>query len=68
MSIKEQVIQALDSMTEDEQRRVLEYTFALREIGVPGEVLVAHIDDFQFAPGEVDLMMKAIEEECERID
>ncbi|MCC7449148.1 MAG: hypothetical protein IT324_17145 [Anaerolineae bacterium] len=36
--------------------------------GTPGEVLLAHMDDFVFAPGAVDEMMKAIEEGCEQID
>jgi len=36
--------------------------------GTPGDVLLAHMDDFVFAPGAVDEMMKAIEEGCEQID
>jgi len=37
-------------------------------LGTPGEVLLTHIDIFQFEPSAVDEMMKAIDGECGKID
>ncbi|MBN2305406.1 MAG: hypothetical protein JXQ72_13050 [Anaerolineae bacterium] len=71
VSLKDQIVQTLDDMTLDQLRRVLAYTQQMKSNlppGTPGEVLLAHMDSFQFEPGDLEEMTQAIEEGCERID
>jgi|tagenome__1003787_1003787.scaffolds.fasta_scaffold17799021_2 hypothetical protein len=69
-SLKEEIIDQVDKLTPEQQQALLDYAQRLQSLpaGTPGEVLLEHMNDFDFAPGEVDEMMRAIEEGCERID
>ncbi len=71
-SVKEQIIHELDRLTPEQQEQLLDIARRLQKSGLPegtpGGVLLAHMDQFQFAPGAVDAMMKIIEEGSERID
>jgi hypothetical protein len=69
-SLKDQIVYQLDSLTPEQQLKLLEYALRLQALpsGTPGEVLLEHMKDFDFAPGEADEMMRAIEDGCERID
>lgn len=71
-SIKEQLLHELDKLTPQQQQHLLDVARRLQTsslpAGTPGEVLLSHMDDFQFAPGAVDDMMRVIDEGCERID
>lgn len=71
-SLRDQIIRELDRLTVDQQKQWLDnrassaaYVFAP---GTPGEMLLAHMDKFEFAAGAVDEMMRAIDEGCEGID
>ena len=70
MSLKEQIIHELDKLTPVQQKRLLNEAKRLLKStlpdGTPGEVLLAHMDKFEFAPGAVDEMMRFIEEDCEK--
>ncbi len=70
LSVKEQLVREVDRLSPEQQQALLDYAQRLQNLlaGTPGEVLLEHINDFDFAPGEVDDMMRAIEEGCERID
>lgn len=70
LSIKDQIVQEVDALASQQQEQLLQYAKRLNKtvLGTPGEVLLTHIDIFQFEPSAVDEMMKAIDEECEKID
>ena len=70
LSVREQIAQQLDKLTPEQQQALLDYALRLQAMpaGTSGEVLLAHIHDFNFEPGEVDQMMSAIEDAFERID
>ncbi len=70
LSLKEQLAQQVDSLTTEQQQELLDYARRLQTLptGTSGEMLLEHMKDFDFEPGEVDSMMQAIEETCERID
>ncbi len=69
-SVKEQIVRQLDKLTSEQQEALLDYARRLQTMpaGTPGSVLLEHMKDFVFEPGEVDEMMRAIEESCERIN
>lgn len=71
-SLREQLIEEVDSLTPDQQAHLLAVARHLRKStlppGTPGETLLANMTHFTFAPGAVDEMMQAIEAGCERID
>ena len=71
-TVKEQIIDELDRLTPSQQAHLLGVARQLQRTplppGTPGEVLIEHMDRFTFAPGALDEMMRAIEEDCERID
>jgi hypothetical protein len=69
-SVREAILQQLDTLTPEQQRSLLDYARSLQTIpaGTPGQVLLEHMQEFKFEPGEVDDMMRAIDEACERID
>ncbi len=69
VSVKEQIIHELDNLTPEQQQRVLDLAKELQgalPLGTPGEVLLAHMDSFQFEPGDLEEMAQAIEESYER--
>ena len=69
MTIKEEIIEQLDSLPVESQQRVLNFARSLTTTlpeGTPGEELLKFVG---MIPGEdLDLMAKAIEENCEQID
>jgi hypothetical protein len=72
VSLKSQIIHELDRLTAAQQEQLLDIARRLQQSplppGTPGDVLLAHINEFEFAPGAVDEMMRIIVEGCERID
>lgn len=64
MSIKEQVMQALDNMTEDEQKQVLELVQSIKQNslppGTPGEVLIELAHQLDFSAQDIAEMNEAI--------
>lgn len=72
LNLKEQIMEGVERLSLDQQERVLELVHELRASaplqGTAGSVLLASLDQLQFEAGEVDSMMKAIEEDCERVD
>lgn len=73
--IKEQIFQEVEKLTLQQQEQLLRVVRLLRQpampampLGTPGEALLADMDRYQFEPGELDEMLKVIEEETERID
>ncbi|MBN1284240.1 MAG: hypothetical protein JXB47_02475 [Anaerolineae bacterium] len=71
LSLKEQIIEELKSLSPVQQAQVLAFARRLHKPtpeGMPGEVWLAKMDTFEFEPGALDEMMRAIEEDCERID
>ncbi len=72
-TIKEQVLSQLDHLSPEQQQQVLNFARGLQQEsalppGTPGEVLLAHIDSFEFEPGDLEEMARSIEQGCERID
>lgn len=70
ISVKEQIVKQIDALSPEQQQALLEYAQHLQTFpeGTPGEVLLEHQNEFNFEPGELDMMMNAIEDACERID
>lgn len=72
LNLKEQIMDGVERLSLDQQAQVLELVDALRASsplqGTAGSLLLAHLEKLQFQDGEVDSMMKAIEEDCERVD
>lgn len=70
VSLKEQIVRELDRLTQEQQERLLAVAKRLQKSvlppGTPGEVLIDYMDQFEFAPGEVDVMMRVINENCEK--
>jgi hypothetical protein len=67
-NFKEQLLQALDRLSPEQQQQALDFVRNLAVPfmpGTPGEVLLAHMEDFHFEHGQLDEMEKAIEESCE---
>jgi hypothetical protein len=65
-TVEEQVVQALEQLTPDQQRQVLEYARILGgTVGVPGKSLLRFAG--LFPPEDLAEMAAAIED-CERID
>ena len=64
VSLKEEIIDQLEKLSLEQQQMLLDYAQRLQTLpaGTPGEVLLEHMNDFDFEPGEVDDMMRAIEE------
>jgi hypothetical protein len=71
-TIRDEILRELDRLSPEQQKRLLDMAKqlndALRPPGTSGSVLLSHMDDFSFAPGDLDDMMRVIEEGCERID
>lgn len=68
-AICDALIKKLDAMPVAQQRRVLNYALTIREElppGTPGRDLLKFAGTI--SPEDCDLMEKAIEEGCERID
>ncbi|MBI5668854.1 MAG: hypothetical protein HZC41_12680 [Chloroflexi bacterium] len=69
--LERQILDELRRLDADQQRRVLDFARELSEAdrprGVPAERVFRAAAGL-FSKEEVDEMMKAIEEECERID
>jgi hypothetical protein len=71
ITVKDEIVEALDGLSLEELKAVRQFTHHLASRTppcIPGEVLIARMNDFEFEPGEVDDMLKAIEEGCEQID
>lgn len=70
--IKEQIIQEVEKLNPEQQEQLLRLVRQMQmptaPLGTPGEVLLADLDRYQYEPGELDEMLKVIEEETERID
>ena len=68
-SVKKEIVEKLDSLAIDEQRRVLDFTRALAEGKTGG---IAGRDLLRFAgtikKGDLVVMERAIEEGCEKVD
>ena len=68
-SVKKEIVEKLDSLAIDEQRRVLDFTRALAEGKAEG---IAGRDLLRFAgtieKGDLAVMERAIEEGCEKVD
>jgi hypothetical protein len=66
-SLKVQIIHELDRLTPDQQEQLLDITRRLQQASLPpgtsGQILLERMNDFDFAPGAVDEMMLAIEED-----
>jgi len=68
-ALKQEVTERLDALPPEDQRRVLELARALTErhpAGVPGKDLLRFMGTIEKT--DLDLMRRAIEEDCERVD
>jgi len=72
VSIKQQLIEALDHLTPNQQSYLLGLVHQLQHqsppLGTDGKALLAAIDQFIFPPGAIEEMMQAIDKNCEEID
>lgn len=71
MTLKEQLYATVDQLTPEQQAHLLAVARQLQASPLPpgtsGAALLNALDDFTFAPGEVDTMMTAIRDN-EEID
>jgi hypothetical protein len=71
-TLRDQIMDEVDKLSADQQAHLLDVARRLRQTplppGTPGETLLAHQHEFDFAPGDLEEMMRAIEECCGRID
>ncbi|MBI3989947.1 MAG: hypothetical protein HY347_10070 [candidate division NC10 bacterium] len=68
-SIKHDLLEELNRLKEEDQRRVLDFARALARKtpkGTPGKALLRHAGSIP--PEELDRMSKAIEEGCEQVN
>jgi len=68
-ALKQEVSERLDSLPPEDQRQVLELARALTErrpAGVPGRDLLRFMGTIEKT--DLDVMRRAIEEDCERVD
>ena len=72
LTVKEEIINQLDDLSPDQQRRVLDFTRKIKAEtlpeGTPGEVLWELARSINFDPEDLKEIAEAIEAECERID
>jgi len=67
-SLKKQILEKLDFLPIEEQRRVLDFTCALTEsktVGIPGRDLLRFAGTIEKT--ELEAMKRAIEDGCERV-
>lgn len=68
-TIADQIVEQINRLTEDQQRRVLEFARQLElPEGIPGKALIAWAQHNRIPPEDLVTMQRAIEEGCERID
>jgi hypothetical protein len=68
-TIEQEIIEAIQKLDSENQRRVLEYARSLRRPkGISGKEFLERTKDIHISPEDLDLMQKAIEEEFERVD
>lgn len=68
-SVKKEILEKLDLLPIEAQRRVLDFTRALTEsktVGIPGRNLLPFAGTIEKA--ELEAMKRAIENGCERVD
>ena len=68
-SIKKEIVEKLDSLAIDEQRRVLDFTRTLageKIVGVAGRDLIRFAGTIE--KSDLAVMERVIEEGCERVD
>lgn len=68
-ALKQEVTEKLDSLTPEDQRKVLDLARALAERkmhGVTGKGLLPFTTGF--SREDLDVMRRAVEEDCERVD
>ena len=67
--LKQQILDELDRLDSEQQKRVLDYAHELavrHPRGVPGKKLLMF--SAAFDPSDLDAMRRAIEDGCERVD
>ena len=71
-SIEQKLIETFQRLSIEQQKQVIEFAQGLSQEplppGAPGETLLARMGTFRFAPGELETIAQAIEEDCERVD
>lgn len=70
--IKEQILQEVNKLTPAQQEQLLHLARQMQAEtlppGTPGEVMLADLERYQFAPEDLAEMQRVIEEEREKID
>lgn len=70
--VKEQLLREVEKLNLQQQEQLLRVARQMQAaetpVGTPGEVLLADLQRYQYEPGDLDEMLRAIEEETERID
>ena len=67
--IIDQIVKQVETLTEEKQMQVLEFVENLQvsiPLGIPGKELLRFAG--AIPANDVDLMLQAIEEDCERVD
>jgi hypothetical protein len=68
-TLKQVITEQIQDLTEEEQRRVLEFVRSLhRPKGVSGKEFLERTKDIRISPDDLELMRQAIEEEFEKVD
>ena len=71
VSLRDQIISQLDRLSPEQQQLILDYTRSLLgqlPQGIRGEELIALAHEINFTPEDLDEIIRAIEEDCGRID
>jgi hypothetical protein len=72
-SVRDRLLDELNHLTPVQQEKLLDYARQMQQgstlpPGTPGKIWLAKMDEFEYDPEAVNDMMRAIDEDCERID
>ena len=68
-TIKQIIVDEIQTLSAEEQRRVLEFMHSLRRPkGITGKEFIERTKDIRISSTDLELMRQAIEEEFEKVD
>jgi hypothetical protein len=70
--ILDQIVAEVEKMNPQQQEQLLRMARGMQQspipVGTPGEVMLADLEQYEFAPGALDEMLSIIEEGTKQID
>ncbi len=69
VSYEQEIVEAVQRLDTEHQRRVLEFVKSLKSPkGISGKEFLERTRDIQIDPADLEIIARAIEEDCERIE